>query len=261
VPQERDSDEILVWADELATFDAVIDQTDRYRGEGFLRPLVRQVLEDRGARCVGSRATALWRADDKFATKRILRQAGIPVPRGYVTRTPEEALALDLTYPRVIKPLFEHMSRGLSWADAPLTFQENVLVALKGRPEGVLVEEYIPGRELGVTVLDDAVLPVVEWPMGDEKILGYQAKCEGRDPATAHLTAAQADALAAHCLHAFRALGLKKWARFDVRMRDDASFFFLEANAIPSVEAGSPTLVSLAAAGRDTTTLVETLLE
>ena len=47
--------------------DLVIDHTDTYRGQGALRAWVRLLLETRGARVVGSGASALLLADDKAA--------------------------------------------------------------------------------------------------------------------------------------------------------------------------------------------------
>lgn len=81
-PLVVDSEEIELRADELAErCDFVIDHTDTFRGEGLLRPIVRLVLELRGARVVGSDAQACFIADDKRAAKERFRRADVPTPR------------------------------------------------------------------------------------------------------------------------------------------------------------------------------------
>lgn len=96
--------------------DLVIDHTDTYRGRGLLRPLVRTLLESRGARIVGSGAQACFLADDKVAAKAHLGQAGVATPPGTVIESKDWVLPSWLRPPLILKPAFEHMSRGLKMA-------------------------------------------------------------------------------------------------------------------------------------------------
>ncbi|RPJ05176.1 MAG: hypothetical protein EHM36_08720, partial [Deltaproteobacteria bacterium] len=109
-----DSEEIEYRASEIAYHcDLVIDHTDTFWGRGLFRPLVRLLLETHGARIVGSDAAACLLADDKISTKARLSEQGIPTPPGIVIRSEAEELPPWLTPPLVLKPAFEHMSRGL----------------------------------------------------------------------------------------------------------------------------------------------------
>ena len=96
--------------------DLVIDHTDTYKGRGLFRPLVRLLLEVHGARIVGSEAKSCFLADDKIAAKSRLAEAGIPVPPGIVINSKEWEMPPWLHPPLVLKPAFEHMSRGLRLA-------------------------------------------------------------------------------------------------------------------------------------------------
>src|SRR5688572_1964714 len=87
---------------EIAALDLVFDHTDRFRGEGLLRPMIAQLLEQRGARAVGSSAAACFLTDDKVAAKARLAAAGVPVPRGATIAGAAEAAPLDLAYPRIL---------------------------------------------------------------------------------------------------------------------------------------------------------------
>jgi len=118
-PVLADSEEMEYRASELAgTCDLIIDHTDTFRGRGLYRALVRMLLEVRGARLVGSDATACFLADDKAAAKAKLGEAGIPTPPGILVTCGEWMLPSWLIPPLVLKPAFEHMSRGLQLAQS-----------------------------------------------------------------------------------------------------------------------------------------------
>ncbi len=262
---ECDSEDVPRRAAELARLDLVFDWTDRFRGEGLLRPVVRRLLEARGARCVGSSADAVFVADDKLLTKARLEAAGVPVARGAPVTSPDDARGLDLPFPRVVKPATEHMSRGLGIVRDEREQAVAVGAALEASRGPCLVETYVEGRELGVTGAGNApdlrILRAAEWPVAPgDGVLDYRAKREGRDPVAADLPPDVEGTLDRLAARAFAALGLADIARFDVRLAPDGTPFFLEANAIPSLEPGSPTLVSAAAAGLDATALVGALV-
>ena len=83
-----DSEDIESQAIVLAeSCDLVFDHTDTFRGRGLFRPLVRLLLENCGARVVGSDATACFLADNKEAAKRHLAEAGIPVSPGILIQS------------------------------------------------------------------------------------------------------------------------------------------------------------------------------
>ncbi|MFB3884023.1 MAG: 50S ribosomal protein L11 methyltransferase [Thermodesulfobacteriota bacterium] len=249
--------------------DLIIDHTDTFKGSGLLRALIRHLLESRGARIVGSNAMACFLADDKVAAKARLSAAGIPTPPGIVARSKEWELPQWLEPPLVLKPAFEHMSRGLVLArnksDALLHATD--LLDRYGQP--IVIERYLPGRELAVPLLSGPkgleVLPFVEWRLEDtgkgmlsEGFKNLDPPAESMVPA--NLTANLQGDIEALARRAFEVLGLRDYARFDLRLTQNGTPFFLEANVTPSLEIGEAFARSAKWAGLDYPGLIERLL-
>jgi cyanophycin synthetase len=127
---------------------------------------------------------------DKDRTKRLLDRYLIPVPRGDVAHTVEEALeiAADLRFPVLIKPLDANDGRGIS---GRLDSEDDVRaawpVALAEHPT-VVVERYVEGRDHRVVVVDGRVVAVAErvpaHVVGDgRRTIRALAEEENRNPA------------------------------------------------------------------------------
>ena len=243
-----DSEEIELHIAELdRRCDLVIDHTDTYRGRGRFRSLVRSLLESHGVAVVGSDARACALADDKAAAKSRLGAAGIPTPPGILVVSGIESLPDWLAPPCILKPAFEHMSRGLVLARSLDEAAARLADLLSRHAQPILVETFIPGREFAVSVVDGPggleVLPPLEWKTGagQEDLLTEEFKLQvvqagSRDVSRAELAPGELRELEALSLAAFRALGLRDYARFDVRRSPGGTFFFMEANITPSME-------------------------
>jgi cyanophycin synthetase len=95
-------------------------------------------------------------AGNKRLTKRMLEDAGIPVPKGYVARTLEEALAdaVDLGYPLAVKPLDGHHGKGVTINvrdDNGLKAAFELAAEYSSR---VIVERFVSGRDYRLLVID-----------------------------------------------------------------------------------------------------------
>jgi len=267
-----DSEEIALTAGEIAkTCDLVIDHTDTLRGSGFLRPHVRMLLESCGARIVGSDARACFRADDKIAAKALLSHAGIPVPPGVAVTSKRQSLPSWLKAPVILKPAFEHMSRGVMRAETEDEIQAGIAELIDRFRQPILMETFIPGREFAVSILDEGngprVLPPLEWRMqpGESSVLTEAFKQsdisgERQDALRAELPPDLADELENLSCSAFCTLGLRDYARFDVRLSSRGTFYFLEANTTPSMEPLEAMALSAGWAGMSYPALVEKIL-
>ena len=104
--------------------------------------------------------------------------------------------------------------------------------------EDVLVEEYIPGRELTVGIVGDQILPVVEiCPQGD----WYDFKAKYQSDKTfyqvpAELSSSISEKLQVMAWEVFKGLDAMDLARIDFRLDPDNRPFVLELNAIPVTE-------------------------
>lgn len=104
-------------------------------------------------------------ASDKEGTKRILADAGVPVPRGAVINyldELEEAIQELGGYPIVIKPLNGNHGRGItidirSWSEVETAYN-----AARAVSRSVIVEHYYSGRDHRVLVVDNKVVAVAE---------------------------------------------------------------------------------------------------
>lgn len=267
-----DSAEIELRAGEISqNCDLVIDHTDTFRGTGLLRPFVRGLLEAHGARIIGSDAVACFRADDKIAAKSIMANAGIPVPPGVAVTSEKQKLPDWLRTPVVLKPAYEHMSRGLHVAETDGEINDGIAALLNRFRQPILVETFIPGREFAVSLLEEenglSVLPPLEWRVhaGEAGVLTEAFKRtpvaqERQDAWRAELPPDLAADLENLSILAFRALGLRDYARFDVRLSSGGTFYFLEANTTPSLEPFEALALSAKWAGLDYPALVEKML-
>jgi cyanophycin synthetase len=107
---------------------------------------------------------AVETASDKDLTKRLLGDAGVPVPRGAVVRTADEAVreAKRLRYPVVVKPLDGNHGRGVS---IDLTSEEQVRWAFEQAAQHsrrVLVEQYFKGNDHRILVIGGRLVAVAE---------------------------------------------------------------------------------------------------
>ncbi len=103
-------------------------------------------------------------ACDKALTKTMLDEAGIAVPRGGVVDSIEDACALaaDIGFPVVVKPLDGNHGRGVT---TNVTSEQGLRAAFEGaqqHSDDVIVEQYFTGRDYRVLVIDGKVVAVAE---------------------------------------------------------------------------------------------------
>jgi D-alanine-D-alanine ligase len=214
-------------------------------GRGGEDGTVQELLELVGVPYTASGPGACVRCWDKVVTKHALRDAGIPTPDFYAFSQAAfedlgaakalPAIEGRLEFPIVIKPASGGSALGIkfarSGADVP-----GALVAALSYDTKVVMERFVHGRDLAVSILDGEALPVVEAiPTGDS--YDFEARYEigaTRFVCPADLSpdvAARAQELA---LASWRVLGCRGFARVDL-MLDGDELFVLEANAIPGL--------------------------
>ena len=259
-------------AGELArTCDLIVDHTDTFKGRGLFRAFVRQVLESTGSKIVGSDSRACFLADNKIAAKARLSALGLPVPPGIVISRKNEEIPSWLQPPLILKPAFEHMSRGLKAVQTLSEARSAANELLDSQKQPILIETYIPGREIAVSILDGPdglqALPLLEWVV-EAKAQGILTEAfkltepppNRRDALRADLPPKQREEIQALSQAAFKALGLRDYARFDLRLSEAGQPFFLEANITPSLEPQEALALSASWAGLKYPGLVERML-
>ena len=187
----------------------------------------------------GVRASAL--AMDKEAAKALFVSAGLPIAPGRMVSIAELEAADPLPPPYVVKPVNEGSSVGVEVVRGG----DNRRAEIARRwtfGSSALVEEYIPGRELTVAVLDDHALAVTEIRAVAGAFYDYESKyADGGSrhiiPADVHpetYARAMDVAVAAH-----RAMGCRGATRSDFRYDDTEGepgrLVLLEINTQPGM--------------------------
>ncbi len=186
----------------------------------------------------GVRASSL--AMDKAASKAAFAAAGLPVPPGRIV-TPEELEAEDpLPRPYVVKPVNEGSSVGVEILREGDNRRADIARRWKF-DRRIMVEAFIPGRELTVAVMGDRTLEVTEIATG-HVFYDYDAKyADGGShhtlPAPVHPATRQKAMDIA--LRAHQALGCRGVSRADLRYDDTGGepgqLYLLEVNTQPGM--------------------------
>ncbi len=214
----------------------------------------------------GVLASAL--AMDKHQTKIMLKAAGVPVTDHVVASRAEVGRAHVMPAPYVVKPVADGSSFGILIVKADQSHppQEILGEDWKGGEE-LMVERYIPGRELTCAVMGDVALGVTEI-VTDLAFYNYEAKYSAGG--SHHVLPAQIspkiyDKVQKMSLLAHAALGCRGITRSDFRFNDaageDGELVCLEINTQPGMTPTSLAPEQAAHAGHSFEELVTWLVE
>lgn len=196
----------------------------------------------------GSRVQASALAMDKQLAKRILADAGLPVPRGAVVEGapgghgPRLAGLPDIGWPGgevpervVVKPNAQGSTIGLTFVERRTDLPEAIARAL-AYDDRALIEEWIEGIEISVPVLGDRALPVVEIvpASGRYDFAAKYTQGATEEVCPARLSPAQTALAQEYAVRAHRALGCEGATRTDLIVRR-ADLFVLEVNTLPGM--------------------------
>jgi D-alanine-D-alanine ligase len=212
---------------------------------------IQSLLELTGIPYTGSAALGSAMAMDKDVAKRLFRANRIPTPRWLMAPADSEEIERQLGFPLIVKPNGEGSTVGLSLVTAADQVEEAVASASRFGG-GVMLEEYIPGRELTVGVLDEQALAVGEIFAASGDIFDYSAKYQAGVTTKifpAEITDAQTTLAQQYALGAHHALKLSSYSRVDFRLNAAGELWCLEVNTLPGLTPGSLLPKSAAALG------------
>jgi D-alanine-D-alanine ligase len=241
-------------------------------GPGGEDGTAQELLEILGIPFTGPGVAACARCIDKVLAKHELRAAGIPTPDWFAFNETafRELGAADalggleqrLGFPLVVKPSRGGSALGVkfaeSWFDVP-----EALVSAFSYDDRVLLERFVSGRELAVSVLGGEALPVVEAIPRSGDSYDFEARYEiGRTSfvCPAELSEADTAAVTEAALSAYEALGCSGFSRVDLILAADGPAV-LEVNAIPGLTDTSLLPQAAEAAGMSFEQLVERILD
>ncbi len=241
-------------------------------GPGGEDGTAQELLEILGVAFTGPGVAACARCMDKVLAKHSLREAGVPTPDWFAFNETafRELGAADalgrleerLGFPLVVKPSRGGSALGVRFAASPAAVPE-ALISAFSYDSRVLLERYVEGRELAVSVLGEQPLPALEAIPAGEDRYDFEARYEiGRTTfvCPAELEADEAAAVTAAALGAYRALGCTGFARADLILGANGPQV-LEVNAIPGLTDTSLLPQAAEAAGMPFEDLVERILD
>ncbi|HKA54699.1 MAG TPA: D-alanine--D-alanine ligase [Candidatus Binatia bacterium] len=221
---------------------------------------VQGALECLGVPYTGSGVLASALAMNKPMAKRVWHTQGLPTPDWQLVEK-NAPWELTLPYPVVTKPSTEGSSVGVSIVRSRETFHSALAEAFRYDPE-VLVEAYVPGKEVTVGILGEEALGAME-VIAKGEFHSYEVKyTAGLEEfiLPAPLPPPVYERVLGVALAAHRALGCSGYSRVDLRVTDQGEVFLLEVNSLPGLTTLSWLPRIAAAAGFDYGDLIEAIL-
>ncbi len=203
----------------------------------------------------GSSFRAIQTSNNKIKTKQVFEKNSLPTPSFTIIRLRDRISRgmIPGKFPLIVKPAFEHCSIGItdnSVVTSYEQFKRTVQHLRKKHHQSLIVEEFIPGKELQVTVLETPnktlALPIAEIAFRSKgvnkwNIYGFDEKWSKHLPVykNCHFVSPPKQLredvdtqIKKDSIRAFYALGLRDYARFDLRYNPKVrQWYFLEANA------------------------------
>ncbi len=228
---------------------------------------LQQILTEKALVYTGSGPTASRLAFDKMASKKLFSKAGVSTPEAVVFDADSDIEQLDkrlkyFTDGYVIKPIKQGSSVGVMI----VTDEREVIGAAEQTLKefgDCMIEQFIPGKEITVSILKDGTLPIIE-VRSQTGFYDYQAKYI--DEQTEYLfdtitEPALITRIEQEAMDCFCALGCRHFARVDFILSDETIAYALEVNTIPGFTTHSLLPKAAAKAGLTMTDLCSKIVE
>jgi len=208
------------------------------------------MFEMMGIPTVGPSSTVFSSVIDKFISRGSMESVGLPVPEGVIVDEYTDLEALDLNYPCVVKPTTTENSIGISKVNNKAEMLKGVDVAL-GHSSQVIIDKFIPGREIRVGAIQNnkgevVPLPCIEYKIDNNDIRKFEDKLEYnnglkmyRNTTTEWLEETEEELLIEElqqlAVKSHRALQCRDFSTLDCRVTPDGEIYILEINTFCSL--------------------------
>jgi D-alanine-D-alanine ligase len=269
--------------DKIKSFDpaVVFNLTESFHAQRSHEPNIPALLELLKIKYTGAGPDALLLCKDKSLAKKLLMYHRVRVARFIVSPGHRPIKRIKkFVYPAFVKPAGEESSDGIAQASFARDEGEALerVKFLHERFEGdVMIEEYIEGRELYVSVMGNKRLTVFpprelffeKLPDDAPKFATSKAKWDDayrkkwgiKNGPAAELPEGVAGKLDQLARTAYRALKIRGLGRIDVRLTPSGEVVVIEANPNPSLAREDDFAQSAATAGTDYDALIQKILD
>jgi D-alanine-D-alanine ligase len=226
---------------------------------------VQKILETRGIAYTGEGVQGSELAFDKIRSKEKFREHGVTTPKWEVLKLGQPP---TISLPIVVKPPRQGSTVGVYIIKSESEVASSMVEAGRFDRE-LLVEEFIPGRELTIGILGDQALPILEiipksgfYDFNNKyPFLNPQGGGGAEHVCPARIESAKTKEIQDLALRAHRSLGLQVYSRVDVLLPENAPPTVLEVNTIPGMTEASLLPEAAAAAGIDYVDLCLRIIE
>ncbi len=208
---------------------------------------IQSLLELRGIKYTGSKVLSSSISMDKSMSKILFQHYGVQTPNWFSidknhanSESVIKRIESEFGFPAVIKPNDQGSTVGLTVCKNSSEVNDALELSFRFSAK-TIIEEYIPGKELTVAILEDKALPVLEIKP-KSGLYDYASKyTSGMSEyiVPAEIPAEVAEKMQEQALLAFNALGCEVYARADFRMNNKFETFCLEVNTLPGMTATS----------------------
>jgi D-alanine-D-alanine ligase len=201
---------------------------------------IQTLLEMIGVPYTGSGRLGSAMAMDKDISKRLFRSAGVPTADWVMAPAARADVERQFGWPVVVKPSKQGSTVGLTVVKGPPDYEVALKLAQQYDDE-VMIERFIPGRELTVGILEGRALAVGEI-IPRHEIFDYECKYTpgmSQEIFPADIPAATAKECGRLGVLAHEALKLGGYSRVDFRLTPAGELVCLEVNTLPGMTATS----------------------
>ncbi|NOZ75760.1 MAG: D-alanine--D-alanine ligase, partial [FCB group bacterium] len=222
---------------------------------------VQAFLEILGIPYTGSGPLGSGLCMDKHLSKMVLAHHGLPTPEWIMLRN-HQSVQLPFDYPVVVKPNDLGSTIGLSIVELEPDVEPAIENAFQ-HADSVMIERFISGRELTVTILDNRALPIVEIR---PKHGIYDYECKYTSGMSEYICPAEVPPdltgeIQSLAETIFSVLKGRHYGRIDFRLDEENRPWCLEMNTLPGMTDTSLVPKAAAAANMDFNTLVNTMVK
>jgi D-alanine-D-alanine ligase len=183
----------------------------------------------------------------KGMTKRVVRDAGIPTPEFVVVQKMEDCSLVNMPFPLFVKPNAEGTGKGINSLSRVNNREELKMICtdlLERYPSGLLVEEYLPGREFTVGILGTGsesysvgIMEILYKQEDTKSIYSYETKSDYLKAVEYVVPEAGiSEKCIALALKTWQVLGCRDGGRVDIRADKSGVPNFIEVNPLAGLD-------------------------
>ena len=252
--------DIKLLVPDLLTVDLVFNGLHGGDGENGVIP---GFLQSLGVKYTGSTTEASAICMDKRISKALVHRKDLLTPN-WVSLANNDPLPSvgDMVFPVVIKPNDQGSTIGLTVVKDESELDVAIELA-RQFANVVLIEEFIAGKEITVTVIGNKAYPIVEIVPSHEL---YDYECKYNKGMSEYIVPAELSdslerSISEDALKIYKTIGCRHYARVDFRLNESGEHYLLEINTLPGMTATSLLPKAAKSAGLEFPELIDTIIK